>query len=312
MTTLPRVTVVTPTWRRAEKTVRAVRSVLAQTLTDFEMLVVDDCSGDGTPEAVEALGDPRVRVLRQERNQGACEARNRGILEARAPFVALLDSDDELLPTSLERRLAAIEAAPESPILYSRVRYRLSDSIEHEYPVEPPDRARPFIEWLMLGRGLITSGMIARTEPLRQCLFDPLLPRYQDCDVALKLARLGPVGYLHEALSIIHAEDETGGRITHNFDPERAHRFIDLHRDAFDRSPRAEAVVLYRFAMRAVRGGRADVAKRYCARAILLDPGHRKARVILRALRFGLGPLLPTLLEWRWRAMLASGRVPEE
>lgn len=309
---VPEVSVVIPTWRRADDTLRAVRSVLGQTLANVEAIVADDASGDGTPERIEAIGDPRARVLRQPTNMGACEARNRGIREARAPFVALLDSDDELLPESLERRRDELLRRPESPLIYSRVLYRLSDAIELPLPKTPPDPARPFVEWLVLTNGLHTSAMMARTEALRDALFDPRLPRNQDWDVALKLARRGPVAYLHEPLTRVHAENEGGGRITTDFDPERAIVFLDLHRDAFDASPRAEARVLYRYAMRAVRAGKSKLARDCCERTLRLDPSHRKARIVARALRFGLGPILPTLLEWRWRAMLRSGLVPDE
>ena len=110
----PRISVVIPTYRRARSTVRAVRSVLVQTIDEIEVIVVDDASGDGTAEAVEAIGDDRVIVLRRQMNQGPCAARNRGIHEAKADFIALLDSDDELLPRSLELRLRCLEQHPDS------------------------------------------------------------------------------------------------------------------------------------------------------------------------------------------------------
>lgn len=93
----PAFSVIIPTYQRATVLPRAVASVLAQTWTDFELLVVDDGSTDHTPRYLESLDDPRVRPLRQE-NRGVCAARNRGLREARAPWVTFLDSDDEAEP----------------------------------------------------------------------------------------------------------------------------------------------------------------------------------------------------------------------
>ena len=306
----PLATVVIPTFRRPEATVRAVKSALNQTLTDAEIIVVDDCSGDGTPEAVEALGEKRVRVLRQEKNRGAAAARNRGILDARSEYIALLDSDDELLPASLEKRIECLKARPDSPFVYSRNYYRVSAKLQR---LEPPEPFRPgdrFIDALIVTRGFPTSAMMARAECLKKCLFDEKLALVDDWDVALNLARLGPVSFVDEPLSIIHGEDESeGGRITFGENPEEEDRILSLHRAAFDESPRAEAALLYKLAMRAVRAGKKKVASDYLLRVCALDPAHQKARVILRLLRLGLSPLLPTLLRLRWKWMLATRRV---
>jgi hypothetical protein len=86
----------------------AVASVLAQTDPDFELLLVDDASTD---DAIERLpGDPRIRVLRNERNLGQVPSLNLGLREARGTFVARLDADDTMLPTRLERQAAMLEA----------------------------------------------------------------------------------------------------------------------------------------------------------------------------------------------------------
>lgn len=91
----------------------AVESVLAQTFGDLELLVVDDASSDRTLEIVEAFDDPRVRVLRNERNLGQVPSLNRGLREARGELVARLDADDRCLPVRLERQVALLDAEPE-------------------------------------------------------------------------------------------------------------------------------------------------------------------------------------------------------
>jgi Glycosyl transferase family 2 len=90
----------------------AVASVLAQTYRDFELLIVDDASTDSTVATIERLDDPRIRLLRNERNLGQVPALNRGLREARGELVARIDADDVSLPMRLERQVAAFDAEP--------------------------------------------------------------------------------------------------------------------------------------------------------------------------------------------------------
>ena len=96
------ITVVLPVFNRAQVLPRAIESVLAQTFPDFELIVVDDGSRDGTRELLARQSDRRVRVITVGRNRGACAARNRGIEEARGELLCSLDSDDIYLPDKLE------------------------------------------------------------------------------------------------------------------------------------------------------------------------------------------------------------------
>ena len=116
----PRVSVVIPTHNRAGLLPRAVGSVLAQTWTDFELLVVDDHSTDGTPAVIAGFADGRIRSLRHERNRGQSKALNTGIEHARGEYVAFLDDDDEWLPAKLAAQVALLDAGPpEIGLVYS-------------------------------------------------------------------------------------------------------------------------------------------------------------------------------------------------
>ncbi len=99
----PLVSVVIPTYNRAQMVSEAVRSVLEQTFGDLEVIVVDDGSTDGTREALKPHAD-KIRYLRQE-NSGVSAARNRGIAEARGSLIAFLDSDDLWLPAKLKNQV---------------------------------------------------------------------------------------------------------------------------------------------------------------------------------------------------------------
>jgi glycosyltransferase involved in cell wall biosynthesis len=106
----PRVSVVMPTYNRADTILRAIDSVRAQTFQDWELLVTDDGSTDGTAARIAGL-DPRIRVFVQE-NQGISGARNRGMRESTGALIAFLDSDDEWLPHHLELCVAFFDAHP--------------------------------------------------------------------------------------------------------------------------------------------------------------------------------------------------------
>jgi glycosyltransferase involved in cell wall biosynthesis len=105
-----RVSVVVPTRDRAQTVVRAVTSVLAQEQVELEVIAVDDGSRDDSALVLAGLGEPRLRVLRNERSVGVAGARNRGIGAARMPWIAFLDDDDVWAPDKLRRQLQQIAA----------------------------------------------------------------------------------------------------------------------------------------------------------------------------------------------------------
>lgn len=109
----PRVSIVMPVFNGAATVEEAVRSALAQSVGELELVVVDDGSQDGTAERVRAIADPRILLLENGRNCGVSFARNRGMQAARGRYVAFLDADDTCSPLRLERQLRAFAEEPE-------------------------------------------------------------------------------------------------------------------------------------------------------------------------------------------------------
>ena len=107
----PLVSVVMPAYNAAEYIEAAVTSVQRQSFTNWELIVVDDCSSDETCPFVERLArqDPRIRLYHNAQNQGTAYSRNHGLEQCRGDYVALLDSDDIWHPEKLEKQLALIQ-----------------------------------------------------------------------------------------------------------------------------------------------------------------------------------------------------------
>jgi GT2 family glycosyltransferase len=108
----PLVSVVMPTFNRADLIVHAVQSVIDQSFADWELLIVDDGSTDATTERVEALDDPRIVLLRQGRIGNVARLRNMGVAAARGDYIAFVDSDDLWVPSKLDLQLRALSDKP--------------------------------------------------------------------------------------------------------------------------------------------------------------------------------------------------------
>ncbi len=109
----PKVSIVMPAYKSADFIGLAIASVRAQTLQDWELIIVDDCSPDDTAAAAMAAagGDPRIKLVRADQNGGVARARNLGNTHATGDWVAVLDSDDAFEPTRLETLIAAAETS---------------------------------------------------------------------------------------------------------------------------------------------------------------------------------------------------------
>lgn len=109
----PRVSVLIPMYNREKVIAETIASVLGQTFSDFELLVCDDCSTDGSVGIVLSFDDPRITLLRNDRNLGSSATRNRLISHASGEYCALLDSDDIALPWRLEKQVAFLDTHPD-------------------------------------------------------------------------------------------------------------------------------------------------------------------------------------------------------
>lgn len=165
---VPMVSVVMPVRNGERFIAEAIGSVLGQTLRDLELLVIDDASSDRTAEITAGFADPRVRLLRNGQRQGVSASRNRGMAEARAPYVAFLDADDVAYPTRLSRQLAYLQAHPTVAVVGTHV-----DCIDEsgQFLFSEPEGHRPCdpraVRLELLKRAcILPSTAVARREVL--------------------------------------------------------------------------------------------------------------------------------------------------
>ncbi len=208
-----KVSVVIPTFERATLVTRAVASVLAQSRDVEEILVIDDGSTDDTAERL-AARFPSVRVERQA-NRGVSAARNRGVELARGDWIALLDSDDEWLPTKVERQLAALTQERacrwvHCDELWMRRGRRVNPRRKHG-----KGGGDIFESCLPLCVVSPSAVLLERRFLIENGGFDESLPACEDYDLWLRLAAREPILFVDEPLVIKHGgrDDQLSNRI---------------------------------------------------------------------------------------------------
>ncbi|WP_271299592.1 glycosyltransferase family 2 protein [Sphingomonas sp. CV7422] len=164
--TAPIVSIVIPGYNGEAFLADTLASLAAQTLTDWEAIVVDDCSADGTRDLVRGWADPRVRLIENAVNGGPVRTRNRGVAAARGRFIAGLDQDDLCLPERLARQVAYLDAHPDVVLVGAQAE-QLRDgrvSAMHYAPHTTPD----LIAWLSwIENPLVWSTVMVRSEVAR-------------------------------------------------------------------------------------------------------------------------------------------------
>jgi glycosyltransferase involved in cell wall biosynthesis len=197
----PRVSVLMGVHNGAPWVREAVQSVLAQTLADLELVVVDDGSTDATPALLDTLADSRLRVTRQPR-AGLTRALNRALGLARAGLVARLDADDLALPERLARQVSFLDAHPEVGLLGTGAREVDVGGREIARRAPPTDDAA--IRRALIRRNPFIHSSIVMRRALAERLggYDPTLPVAQDYDLWMRLAAITRMANLAEPLVI--------------------------------------------------------------------------------------------------------------
>lgn len=261
----PTVSVVVPTYKSVRHIRRMIDSVRTQTFSDWELIIVDGASEDGTTEIVEEfrgrLNDRLIYI--EQPNQGCCFARNTGIDAARGKFIAFLDSDDEFLPNKLERQLELFKLQPDLGLVYCDFRYIDFDGRKHESVFEthcPLARTVPFekvgrelrvctpdlFDYLIQQYFIATITGLVRREVLGKDIRYDVSNSYGFAEwmFYLDIVRRSRAGYVNEPLCLHHFEAGSLTRTSKIRNSVHHRRLLKTMRQRFaDVSPRAGSVI---------------------------------------------------------------------
>lgn len=214
----PLVSVVMPVYNDEATVGRAIDSILAQTFRDFEFIIIDDGSTDGTSAVLASYNDPRLRVFRQE-NAGISVSANRGLARARGKYIARIDGDDRALPTRLATQVAYMEEHPDCVLVGSW--WDIVSLDGQRLGSRRPPTEDLGIKWaLLFDSCILHSAFLMRHDAVKRCGgYDRTLAYAQDYDLASRLGNYGALAniprvlveylYDHESsVSVVHRAEQ--------------------------------------------------------------------------------------------------------
>jgi glycosyltransferase involved in cell wall biosynthesis len=216
MTDIPLVSVVIATYNRANLLAASVESVLSQDYPNVELIIVDDCSVDRTPEVIANFEAEHERVhgIRLSDNSGPSAARNRGIEAARGSLVAFLDDDDLWLPGKLTAQVSTLQDNPEAALCYAKALVGTADGVPTSQAYSGSDlgHSGDNFENQLRHHAIKTPTVVVRKAVLEDVgVFDETLATGEDTDLFLRITLEHPATYVPEPVTVVR---EHKGRMT--------------------------------------------------------------------------------------------------
>jgi glycosyltransferase involved in cell wall biosynthesis len=277
----PLISVIMPTYNRAHTLPRAIRSVLAQTWENLELIIADDGSADNTRQLIAEIPDRRLRYLRNDVNRGAAAARNLGLSHARGHFIAFQDSDDEWLLDKLTLQMEALRshdgaygATFGGKLLYGRnPAGRFGDGLSDYRPHKAQSVRSGRITSQLLSQNLISpQALLVRSDVVRAAgPFDERLPNNEDWEFMLRLSMQTRILFTNRPVVVAYISGDSISRNRHS----NALSFMAImkkHKELFSRHPKVYAQKLFATARYLHQLGRYRAAQKYLLRAVRVHP----------------------------------------
>lgn len=269
----PAVSIILPTYNRADLILRSINSVLAQTAKDFELIIIDDGSTDNSENIIRNIMDPRLRYIKLGKNLGGSAARNTGIRTAKADFIAFQDSDDEWLPEKLEKQIKILrDTSSNLGVVYSGF-WRLENGKKTYLP--SPDTSYKhghILNQLLYGNFITTQAALVRKCCFEKVgLFDESLPRLQDWELFLRIAKYYEFKYINEPLVLAYFS-----RISITSDPHAYFKALEIilqkHHDIY--SHNIEPLSMHQLSLGDYycKLGNMARGRKYLFKALILNP----------------------------------------
>lgn len=231
---VPLLSVIIPLYNKAPYVRKAVESVVAQTFVDWELIVVDDCSTDGSADVVERITDPRIRTVQLDKNGGVGAARNRGVAESKAPYICFLDADDWWEPTFLEEMTGLIERHPGAGI-YGTGYYMVKNDRKRIAPIGVENGfVEGEINYCQVYAKTLCMPLTSITVAMPRAIFDETggfkshLKLGEDFDLWIRIALKHEVILLNKPLSNYNQDVDVTYRGTHHLRNPKEHMLWNL------------------------------------------------------------------------------------
>ncbi len=233
-TLFPKVSVVIPTYNRPEMVTRAVRSVLAQSYQNFEIIVVDDGLEKRAEEEVQNIHDERILYIKNEKSLGGGGSRNVGIGLSKGEYIAFLDDDDEWLPEKLKIQMDALVKAPETVGFCFCAVTNVFDDREENTKIEDGIKDYSVISLVRFKGFLTVTLLFPKNVLLEVGGFDTTLPSHQDPELVLRVSQKYKGLGVNQPLVRVNmksAHDHIGGSLKRRIVGREM--VIEKHKDKF-------------------------------------------------------------------------------
>lgn len=200
------VSVILPTFNREKTLLKSIMSVLNQSYSNLELIIVDDGSTDDSRSLIESISDTRVKYVYQN-NSGACIARNHGVNLATGSFLAFQDSDDEWLPDKLRLQLIDLFKNHSDVSVCTMLSHDLENNVDRLVPnhlihdIDFPS--------LLAENYVSTQMIVCKRDVFNTIQFDPNLPRLQDWDLVIRMAKSYSFSFLSQTLVIQNVSSDS-------------------------------------------------------------------------------------------------------
>ena len=211
----PTVSIIIPTYNREKLLSRAIKSIQQQTYTDWELIVVDDDSTDGTEEEIMKIKDSRIRYVKNDENIGAAGSRNHGVSLAKGDYIAFQDSDDVWRPDKLGKQMRYLCAKDGYDMVYCSFLRHYLDGRDLVVPNQQVgDREGWIFNTILVNNVIGTPTILIRRDKFWEYGgFDTTLRALEDWDFVLRVSKNCRIGFLPEILVDAY---QTAGSISYD------------------------------------------------------------------------------------------------
>lgn len=295
-----KVSVVLPTYNRANTLARAIRGVLSQSFSDLELIVVDDASTDNTAEVVLGFKDARVRYLPSLERLGVSRARNLGIQNALGVYVAFQDSDDEWRVEKLEKQLAAFQQGGSDVVLVA-----CGDIVLNHYPMSylGVDRDEAVVDITAMSSLRMPPApcwMASKDALLKAGGFNEQLNCFEDWELSLRMSAFGRILMVNEPFTLRHRTPNSLFSTEKNYIPNLK-LILDQHHERLHKHPSVWSYYCNLIGQTECQYGSCREGRRWFIEAFSAQPLSLRTWVNLIFSWLGTGPF-KTYVAWARRA----------